>query len=97
MDTRTIAMAEAAIKARIERGMELYRSGSVSAHGDAYVVLGTAHNYTVFLIGGEPRCDCPDYRERCRDAGHACKHGYAVVTFEVSRGCHKGPKIIRHC
>lgn len=90
MDTTTIAKTEKGIKGRCERGIALYAAGAVSRHGDALVVRGTRRAYTVFFIGGlEPRCDCPDYRERCRDAGHACKHGYAAVAFEAADACRR--------
>jgi uncharacterized Zn finger protein len=94
----TKSVAEKPIRDRAERGISLFRVGAVSRHGDALVVRGTRRAYTVFMIGGEPRCDCPDYRERCRDAGHACKHGYAAVVFEAAEACRRGtrPKPKRH-
>ena len=87
MDTITIQKTETAIKTRASKGMGLYLSGAVAVHGDAYVVHGAARNYTVFFIGDEPRCDCPDYHERCKDAGHACKHGLAVTIFVARDNC----------
>lgn len=96
MDTKTITPETA----RSKRGLALYRSDAVRRHGDAYVVRGTARAYTVFLTDGEPRCDCPDYKERCRDAGHACKHGYAVVALVAVEACRRHttarPKTTRH-
>ncbi len=98
MDTKSVAETAKAITARVSRGMHLYRAGAVSRHGDALVVAGRARSYTVFVKDGEPRCDCPDYQERCRDAGHACKHGYAAVAFEARQRCgqRRGAKIVRH-
>lgn len=98
MDTTTIPKTAKAIKDRASRGLGLYLAGAVSKHGDAYVVRGTARNYTVFFIGGEPRCDCPDYAHKCRDAGHACKHGFAAVAFESRERCRPTarPKTTRH-
>ena len=88
------------VRDRARRGMALARSGAVGRHGDAYVVRGKQRAYTVFIIDGEPRCDCPDYRERCRDAGHACKHGFAAVAFAAVEACRRGrtagTKKIRH-
>ncbi len=97
MDSKSVAEKKA-ITDRIERGMTLYRAEAVSRYGDAYVVQGNSAKraYTVFLRDGEPRCDCPDYQERCRDAGHACKHGYAVVVFEARGRCRRGAKVTRH-
>lgn len=96
MDTTTIAKTEKGIKGRCERGIALHRAGAVGRHGDALVVRGTRRAYTVFMVGGEPRCDCPDYRERCRDAGHACKHGFAATLFEAAEACRRVPKPKRH-
>ncbi|PLS81317.1 MAG: hypothetical protein CYG60_25960 [Actinobacteria bacterium] len=98
MDTKSVAETTKAIRNRVDRGMDLYRAGAVSRHGDALVVAGRARFYTVFVRDGEPRCDCLDFRERCRDAGHACKHGYAAVAFEARERCgrSRGAKILRH-
>ncbi|MDP9479206.1 MAG: SWIM zinc finger family protein [Actinomycetota bacterium] len=92
MDTKSVAeTATKAIRDRAGRGMRLYRAGAVVRHGDALVVKGTRRAYTVFVKDGEePRCDCPDFAERCRDAGHACKHGYAAVVFEARERCGRG-------
>ncbi len=69
--------------ARTQRGLALFRAGAVQVHGDAFVVAGSARNYTVWLHDGEPSCDCPDYRRH-----HAtCKHGYAVLVASAHRRC----------
>ena len=95
MDTTSIAKA---IRDRAERGMDLHRSGAVSVHGDLYVVKGTARCYTVALdhpTMGET-CNCPDHRERCRDAGMSCKHVVAATLYAARERCRRGAKIIRH-
>ncbi len=73
---------------REQRGIELYRSGAVSEHGNLYVVRGAGRNYTVSLVDGEPRCDCPDFQAR----RSACKHGYSVVIHAAKRRCRRAAR-----
>lgn len=71
---------------RTQRGLALYRAGAVTRHGSLFVVAGHARNYTVSLdASGEPRCDCPDYRNR----QETCKHGFAVVAFAAVESCRR--------
>ena len=69
------------------RGLALFREGAVFEHGDLFVVRGASRNYTVFVVDGEPRCDCPDFKAR----REVCKHGYSVVVYAAKKnaGCRR--------
>ena len=72
---------------REQRGLALFHEGAVSEHGDLFTVRGAGRNYTVSLVNGEPRCDCPDFKAR----RETCKHGYSVVVHEAKKnaGCRR--------
>lgn len=66
---------------REQRGLALFHEGAVSEHGDLFTVRGAGRNYTVSLVNGEPRCDCPDFKAR----REVCKHGYSVVVHAAKK------------
>ena len=72
---------------REQRGLALFREGAVSERGDLFVVRGENRNYTVSVVDGEPRCDCPDFGKR----REVCKHGYSVVVYAAKKnaGCRR--------
>lgn len=67
---------------REERGRALAASGAVRYnHDDTWTVQGRSP----YTVAGDPHdmsCTCMDYMTRCRPAGDACKHVYAVLVSE---------------
>lgn len=76
--------------ARLERAARQYdayafREVQIAGCRAVYVTApakrGAAHSiYTVTFAGSRPRCNCPDFQQRCQDEG-ACKHVAMAARF----------------
>jgi hypothetical protein len=79
----TLTAANPGAACRIARGAALVAAGAVERVYNVFLVTSASapdRAYAVMRIGALLTCDCPDYRER----GGPCKHGWAVVCFEVA-------------
>ena len=71
---------------RVAKAEALVASGAVFpvvGMADYYVVRNGDGNsmYLVHVKADEVCCSCPDYQQRQKAAGQACKHGHSVLLY----------------